>query len=137
MFSRVVRRSETFERPDECPKIRSDLCAPEQATKLISVGLEDILADVSRQMIVANELRHFWKEFGGSSDESVTKVVNDRQGQSPVMTYLREDEFDLCVVFRGDFLAFQDLAAQGVDGHEQDSAPAITGSIDMQDVSAT
>ena len=52
-----------LKRPDERPEFRPNLRAAEKTAQLVFVSRKDILADVRRQMVVADKLSHSLEHF--------------------------------------------------------------------------
>jgi hypothetical protein len=69
-----------------------------EATQAISMRPKDILPYVSRQMIMAEELRNSFKGFTRCCNQGFAQVVHNSQRSAPIPAYVHEDALDLIVV---------------------------------------
>ena len=74
---------EILKRPDERPEFRPGLGTAKKAAQPIFVSRKDILADIGREMVVADKLRHAFEHLAGGRDESATQVVDHGEGDAP------------------------------------------------------
>jgi len=74
---------ELLKRPDERPEFRPGLGMAKKAAQAVFVNRKDILADIGREVVVADKLRHALEHLADGRDESATQVVDDGEWDAP------------------------------------------------------
>jgi hypothetical protein len=125
-----------LKRPDKKPEFRPNFRASKKPAQTILVRGEDILTDICSQMVVTDKLRHSLECYACRGHEAATQVVDDRERDAPVSADFLQHSANLVMIFRPDFLAFENLPAERIETNQQYAASFFASTVDMQDVAA-
>lgn len=102
----------------------------------VVIGSEEVVAEVSEEMKMANKIRNRGEDRGHGFEDAWSHVMNQRQRDAEVGLDVLQKGNDFGLLFRGQLEISQDDFGKGIQtAHEQRAAGPAGGGIQVEDIS--